>query len=121
MSFFVKNKQTLNKHFLPAAAGGGRCAGGVAVLRAAGRALFDVGFCAAFFFLPWGLLWEFLLYNGDCTLVLGFFSPPGLFKAASCCEALDVWFWQKFLPRFPLVHVFNDLIRSVEMIAQILW
>lgn len=48
----MKNKQTLNKHFLPAAAGGGRCAGGVAVLRDAGRALFDVGFCAAFFFLP---------------------------------------------------------------------
>lgn len=21
---------------------------------------------------------------------VGFFSPPGLFKAASCCEALDV-------------------------------
>lgn len=80
MSFFVKNKQTLNKHFLPAAAGGGRCAGGVAVLRAAGRALFDVGFCAAFFFLPWGLLWEFLLYNGDCTLVLGIFLRPGYLK-----------------------------------------
>lgn len=74
----------------------------------------DVGVFTRFFFL----VWEFLLYNGDFTLLFVF--PLGRRKQQAVLRHRMFDSGKSFFSICLGLHVFNYFIRSMEIIARIL-